>query len=382
MVDDHEDIRQFVCRVLEREGYVTSQASSFKHGLARASQDVPDLVITDWMMGELSGLDLIREMRQREETEGIPIILLTSRSDAESKAIGFESGADAYLTKPFVEAELNALVRNLLHLRQTERERGTQVRNQVMESVSIEVSARVERALQQLRHVSRAIRDRVDIGRELISGDSLDQSMVSDLEVMLDNVHRSTFDIVGALDRVTRISEQLEHLSGRHAAPKQLVWVPGLLDDVRARVQSEDDESELNLAIRYSGDADKSLYLQRTLFEICLERLLMMFKAVQGLDVPMNPIEISVGFEKFGAGSMSLGIETSEALYKTLSVAFGGYVPPATSDLDSVVLREALVGASWLEDAMHHQELSYENGIFKFCIYCSPQEFETSFLRG
>ena len=59
--------------------------------------------------------------------------------------------------------------------------------------------------------------------------------MISDLEVMLDNVHRSTFDIVGALDRVTRISEQLEHLSGRHAAPKQLVWVPGLLDDVMGR---------------------------------------------------------------------------------------------------------------------------------------------------
>ena len=56
----------------------------------------------------------------------------------------------------------------------------------------------MERALQQLRHVSRAIRDRVDIGRELISGNSLDKSMISDLEVMLDNVHRSTFDIVGA----------------------------------------------------------------------------------------------------------------------------------------------------------------------------------------
>ena len=71
-------------------------------------------------MGDLSGLDLIREMRQREETEGIPVILLTSRGDAESKAIGFESGADAYLTKPFVDSELKALVRNLLHLRQAE----------------------------------------------------------------------------------------------------------------------------------------------------------------------------------------------------------------------------------------------------------------------
>ena len=107
----------------------------------------------------------------------------------------------------------------------------------------------------------------------------------------------------------------------------------------------------------------------------------MMFKELQSLDVPMNPIEISVGFEKFGAGSMSLGIETSEALYKTLSVAFGGYVPPATSDLDSVVLREALVGASWLEDAMHHQELSYENGIFKFCFTAHLKSLKRSFPR-
>ena len=95
----------------------------------------------------------------------------------------------------------------------------------------------------------------------------------------------------------------------------------------------------------------------------------------------MNPIEISVGFEKFGAGSMSLGIKASETLYKSLSVAFGGYVPPANSDLDSVVLREALVGASWLEDAMHHQELSYENGVFKF-VFTVHQEIEEELSPG
>ena len=102
----------------------------------------------------------------------------------------------------------------------------------------------------------------------------------------------------------------------------------------------------------------------------------MLFKEVQRADDSCKQIKISVVFEKFGAGSLSLGIETSEALYKSLSVAFGGYVPPTSSHLDSVVLREALVGASWLEDAMHHQELSYEAGCFQFCVFCSAQEFE------
>lgn len=383
VVDDHEDLRQFICRVLESEGYVSLQASSSRQGVAKACQYVPDLIITDWMMGEFSGLDLIRDLRQREETEGIPIVLLTSRSDAESKAIGFESGADAYLTKPFVDAELIALVRNLLHLRRVERERGTQVRNQVMESVSIEVSARVERALQQLRHVSRAIRDRVDIGRQLISADEFDDVDLSDLETMLDNVHRSTFDIVGALDRVTRISEQLEHLSGRHAAPKQLVWVPGILDEVLRRMGSEETSLDgLKLDIRYSGDEDRSLYLQRTLFEICLERLLSLFKEISKVSGSNEQVVVSVSFERFGAGKLSLEVSGSEALYKTLNVAFGGYVPPAHCELNTVVLREALVGASWLEDAMHRQELVYLDGKIIFTVNCLAEQFEDELEPG
>ena len=383
VVDDHEDIRQFICRILENEGYVATQAQSTKEGIRKASQGVPDLVITDWMMGDLSGLDLIREMRQREETEGIPVILLTSRGDAESKAIGFESGADAYLTKPFVDSELKALVRNLLHLRQTERERGTHVRNQVMESVSIEVSARVERALEQLRHVSRAIRDRVDVGRRLIASDDIDDSTISGLEVMLDNVHRSTFEIVGALDRVTRISEQLEHLSGRHSAPKQLVWIPGLLDEVQRRLGSDEGEGQkLDLDLRYYGDKDRSLYLQRTLFEICLERLLSLFKEIQEVSEGSTQIAVGVEFETFGAGSLSLEVEGAEELYESLNIAFGGYAPTAGHLLDPVVLREALVGASWLEDAMHHQEFFYRNGRICFKVHCLAQEFEEELEPG
>ena len=383
VVDDHEDIRQFICRILEQAGYMTTQASSFKEGLRGVSQHVPDLVITDWMMGAQSGLDLIRHMRQREETEGIPIVLLTSRSDAESKAIGFESGADAYLTKPFVDTELQALVRNLLHLRRTERERGTQVRNQVMESVSVEVSIRVERALQQLRHVSRAIRDRVDVGRRLIAADNFDAAMVSDLEVMLDNVYRSTFDIVGALDRVTRISEQLEHLSGRHAAPRQLVWIPGLLDDVTRRLDSGDTGSvKRSLRVQYEGEGDKSLYLQRSLFEICLERLLSFLRSLGDIDLENLPIETRVVLEGDGAGCLRFSIPTDAETYQALSVAFGGYVAPADSDFDSVLLREALVGASWLEDAMHRLELSHEGGTFCLSINCVAEEPEDEFEEG
>ena len=280
---------------------------------------------------------------------------------------GSESGADAYLTKPFVDSELKALVRNLLHLRQPERN---------VEPTSVIRSWRVyrsrfqhvERALEQLRHVSRAIRDRVDIGRRLIAGDEIDKSTISDLEVMLDNVHRSTFEIVGALDRVTRISEQLEHLSGRHSAPKQLVWIPGLLDEVQRRLGSDEGEGrKLDLELHYSGDKDRSLYLQRTLFEICLERLLSLFREIQELSESSAQIVVGVEFEVLGAGSLSLEVEGTEELYESLNIAFGGYAPTASLLLDPVVLREALVGASWLEDAMHHQELFYRDG--RICFF-------------
>ena len=81
----------------------------------------PDLIVTDLMMPLVSGLDLIRMIREDEELQGTPVILLTAKADEDTRIEGVEGGADAYLSKPFNDRELLADVRNLLALKQNER---------------------------------------------------------------------------------------------------------------------------------------------------------------------------------------------------------------------------------------------------------------------
>jgi adenylate cyclase len=82
----------------------------------------PDLVVTDWMMPEMSGPELIAAIRADAALAPLPIVLLTAKSDDESKIAGAEVGADAFLGKPFNEQELTSTVRNLVHLKQREKE--------------------------------------------------------------------------------------------------------------------------------------------------------------------------------------------------------------------------------------------------------------------
>ena len=88
--------------------------------IARELQPSP--IITDWMMPQMSGPELIEAAKKDAVLQSVPIVLLTAKSDEESKLIGTEIGADAFLGKPFNDQELGSLVRNLLSLKSRERE--------------------------------------------------------------------------------------------------------------------------------------------------------------------------------------------------------------------------------------------------------------------
>ena len=81
---------------------------------------IPDLVITDWMMPRLDGLGLVQAIRENTRLAGLPVIMLTAKSDEDSRLVGLDTGADAFLGKPFNELELLSLIRNLLHLKSNE----------------------------------------------------------------------------------------------------------------------------------------------------------------------------------------------------------------------------------------------------------------------
>ncbi len=122
VVDDNPDLRVYVSSILRQEGgYQVQTAHNGAEGFRMAQIHSPDLIVTDLMMPQLSGLEMIWLIRNEDKLKGIPIILLTAKTDEETRIVGTEGGADAYLAKPFNNRELLAEVRNLLALKENER---------------------------------------------------------------------------------------------------------------------------------------------------------------------------------------------------------------------------------------------------------------------
>lgn len=134
VVDDNPDLRFYVSGILQNAGFAVLLARNGEEGFAAAKNRSPDLIVTDLMMPLISGLDLIRMIRQDDELKGTPVILLTAKADEDTRIEGVERGADAYLSKPFNDRELLAEVRNLIALKQNER-RVQQLNSYLTESV-------------------------------------------------------------------------------------------------------------------------------------------------------------------------------------------------------------------------------------------------------
>jgi len=111
LVEDAADLAQVIVRELEAAGYRALHASDGVYALELHAQQHPDLVILDWMLPRLDGLEVLRQIRQ---TSAIPVLMLTARDEEADRVIGLEVGADDYLTKPFGMRELLARVRALL----------------------------------------------------------------------------------------------------------------------------------------------------------------------------------------------------------------------------------------------------------------------------
>jgi phosphate regulon transcriptional regulator PhoB len=114
IVDDEKDIVDLISYNLEKEGYSTAKAYDGEAALKLVKTQKPDLMILDLMLPKMNGLDVCRAIRHDQETVGLPIIMLTAKSDEVDKIIGLEVGADDYVTKPFSIKELIARVGSIL----------------------------------------------------------------------------------------------------------------------------------------------------------------------------------------------------------------------------------------------------------------------------
>ena len=114
VVDDDPDIRALVSMRLSKAGYAVTVESDGEAGLATALAERPDLVVLDWMMPGLSGIEVCRMLRDDPRTTDTAVLLLTARAQEEDIERGFAAGADDYLVKPFSVSELATRVEAML----------------------------------------------------------------------------------------------------------------------------------------------------------------------------------------------------------------------------------------------------------------------------
>jgi len=114
IVEDEAAQREMLLYNFDDAGYRTFTAVDGEEGLLIAREESPHLIVLDWMMPGLSGIELCRQLKRYPETRGIPILMLTARDEEADKVRGLDSGADDYLVKPYSIAELLARVRAML----------------------------------------------------------------------------------------------------------------------------------------------------------------------------------------------------------------------------------------------------------------------------
>ena len=114
IVEDEADLAVLLRYNLEAEGFRVATAASGDEAVERIRDGVPDLILLDWMLPGLSGIELCRRWRSREETARTPIIMITARGEEEERVRGLATGADDYVVKPFSIPELLARINALL----------------------------------------------------------------------------------------------------------------------------------------------------------------------------------------------------------------------------------------------------------------------------
>lgn len=114
IVEDEDSLSTLLEYNFSKEGYDTAIAEDGEEALLMVEERAPDLVLLDWMLPKLSGVEVCRRLRRRKETVSTPIIMLTARGDETDKVTGLDYGADDYLVKPFSMPELFARTRSLL----------------------------------------------------------------------------------------------------------------------------------------------------------------------------------------------------------------------------------------------------------------------------
>ena len=114
VMEDEDALATLLQYNLEKEGYQVVIAGDGEEGLVQVDERLPDLILLDWMLPKVSGIEVCRRLRQRPQSRNVPIIMLTARGEESDRIRGLDTGADDYVVKPFAVTELAARIRAVL----------------------------------------------------------------------------------------------------------------------------------------------------------------------------------------------------------------------------------------------------------------------------
>jgi len=114
VVEDEEALATLLDYNLDKEGFRVERAGDGEEALLKVEEETPDLILLDWMLPKVSGVEVCRQLRARSETKRTPVLMLTARGEESDRVRGLDTGADDYVTKPFAMSELTARIRALL----------------------------------------------------------------------------------------------------------------------------------------------------------------------------------------------------------------------------------------------------------------------------
>ncbi len=186
VVEDNKDVREYIRDFLVEE-YVVEEAINGEQGVRKAEKIIPDLIISDVMMPKMDGNELTRILKNDEKTSHVPIILLTAKSEQESKFEGLETGADDYMTKPFDTKELLIRIKNLI-----------ETRRKLQEKFS-KVELALHRTDKHLNNLDKNFLDKINavIGKHLSEETFNIEEMGNEINMSRSQVHRKLRALTG-----------------------------------------------------------------------------------------------------------------------------------------------------------------------------------------
>lgn len=219
LIEDHQELRNFILQSLTGK-YRVLTAADGNEGITLALEHIPNLIITDLMMPKVDGYEVCATLKKDVKTSHIPLIILTAKADMDSKIQGIETGADAYLAKPFEKRELFALMENLINVRNQLREHYSKQDLWFTDALSM---PSIERDfITRVRHAVES-----HLNEEGYSADQL----ARDMGLSRTQLHRKLKDLIdqspGELIRIVRLQYAHDLLQRRVATVAEVAYMVG-----------------------------------------------------------------------------------------------------------------------------------------------------------